>query len=474
MFNIFDIAEVHKNPLLVSEFIKIVPAFELAKHVIETKDDDKFSKLLNLKSIRDGILNSDRDDLKLVLATYGDVLELWDSKDFFKLYEKGTGFKAALFSNSNIDWYKLHEADKVEILHKSILADFEDETNKNLILTLVANPRIDRKVIANAMLGIDGFEGLPVTTRLIIAAKAIKVKPIEADHWPGKDSPDTHEIYFTNVNEAFLPMIRDAKVGMDETKFKPYLNHLLWELPFSEIDIKSEYWLSDDELEKLKNEYKTHKQFIDNYYEIKLISLNKAFEFFSDWYQDDEGYPQTTNQICRVGVPILTITSLLRNYWMQDYSHKVVSSLLTSPSLILRAAGYAVIFDNIPVESGSEKVLEFFRQYPEDTLAKWIGITNTPGFWLCDGYGSNGKFIAPHMKASGFSEKINSARNDMYQYLFLHSFSENLEKHNSMRKLDLQLRETSSKVLDKSPFTVDETKIQLPQKEKSLLHKLFN
>lgn len=474
MFNIFDNLEVHKNPLLASEFIKIVPAFELAKNAIETKDNDKFSKILNARVIKAGILNSERDDLKLVLATYGEILELWDAKDFFKLYEKGPGFKAALFSNSNIDWYQLSDADKVEILHKSLLADFDDETNKNLIFAIVNNPRTDRKVIANAMLGKDGFEAMAITTRLVIAAKAIKVKPIEADHWPGKDSPDSHEIYFSSVNEAFLPMIKDAKNGMDEVQFNQYLNHLLWELPFADLDIRSEHWLTEIELSSLKIEYTNHRDFMDNEYKIQRIALTKAFEFFADWYQESEGYPQTTRQISRVGVPILAITSLLRNYWLQDDVNEIVANLLTSPSLILRAAGYAAIFDNIPVESGSENVSEFFSRYSDNSLAKWIGITNTPGFWLCDGYGSNGKFIAPHMKASGYLEKINSAKNDMYKYLFLHSFSENLDKHNSMRRLDLLNSSLKVQGSVSTAFTIDETKLPLNKPEKSFFKKLFD
>lgn len=474
MFNIFDSSEVLKNRLLASEFIKIVPAFELAKYILENKNTDTFFDLLNIKAVKDGILDSDRDDLKLVLATYGNILELWDSKDFFKLYEKGPGFKAALFSNANTDWYQLSDGDKVEILHKTLLADFDDETNKDLIFAIVNNPRTDRQVIANAMLGIDGFEELPITTRLIIAAKAIKVKEIEAENWAGKDSPDSHEIYFSNVNEAFLPMIRNAKNEMEESKFNSYVTHLFWELPFAHLDIKSEHWLTEDELSSLKIEYTNHRTYTENYYKIKKIALAKVFDFFADWYQEDEGYPQTTGQISRVGLPILAITSMLRNYWLRDDAQEILSKLISSPSLILSAAGYATIFDNISVESESEKVSEFFNLYPEDSLAKWIGITSTPGFWLMDGYGSNSKIVAPRMNASGYFEKIQSAKNDTYKYLFLSFFSENLEKHNSMPKLDLKHHKTRAKGMESTAFTVDESKLPSNKPEKSFLQKLMN
>jgi hypothetical protein len=474
MFDIFNNLEVQKNPLLAAEFIKIVPAFDLVKHILQATDQDQFERVINNKIIQNAILDSDRDDLKLVLATYGNVLELWDSKDFLKLYEKGTGFKAALFSNSNIDWYEFDDADKVEILHKSLLADFEDETNKNLIFTIVTNPRMDRQVIANAMLGKHGFEALPVTNRLMIGAKAIKVVPIQAEYWPGKDSSDSHEIYFSEVNKAFLPMIRDAKATLDEVSFSRYLKFLYWQLPFSNIDIRPEHWLSETEVASLKIEYTNRRKFMDNEDKIHKIALAKVFDFFADWYQEDEGYPQARQQISRVGVPILAITYLLRNYWLQNDVKEIVSDLLKSQSLILRAAGYAAIFDNITVESESGEVANFFKQYPDNSLDKWIGITNTPAFWLCDRYGSNGKVIAAQIETSGYAEKINTAKNDNYKYLFLNSFIENLELHNSMTKIDLL--DLSSKVQDSfgSAFTIAETKLPLKKPEKSFLRKLLD
>lgn len=473
MFNIFENSEVHKNPLLAKEFIKIVPAFELVKHVLATTGNDRFDRILSKKAIKDGILDSDRDDLKLVLATYGDVLEFWDVKDFLKLYTKGSAFKAALFGNSTIDWYRLDEAKKVEILHTTLLADFTDETNSELIRVLVTNPRMDRKVIANAMLGRDGFEVIPITTRLQIGGYAISVEEIKADYWPGKDSPDTHEIYFSAVNEAYIRMLKDAKSEMEGVEFSKWVNHLLWQLPFADLDISSEHWLNPDEITELEEKFSS-LQYIEKYYKIKKIALLKVFDFFADWYQVDEGYPETTKQISRAGVAILAMTALLRNYWVRDDVNEIVEGLLASPSLIIRAAGYAAIFDNLSVESESEGVADFFAMYPDNSLDKWIGITNTPAFWLCDGYGSNGKVIAPHMKACGYLEKINTAKNDMYKYLFLDTFSANLDKHNSMPKLDLL--DSKSKVLEliKSPFTVDETMLPSSKPKKGFLQKLFD
>jgi hypothetical protein len=168
------------------------------------------------------------------------------------------------------------------------------------------------------------------------------------------------------------------------------------------------------------------------------------------------------------------VTSLLRNYWVKDDVREIANNLLKSSSLILRAAGYATIFNNISVERESEKVAEFFKLYPENTLEKWIGITCIPAFWLSDGYGSNGRVIAQHMKDSGYLEKIHTARDDLYKYLFLHSFSENLEMHKSLAKVDLLDSKPKVPELVTNTFTDDETKIDSLKPEKSFLKKLFN
>ena len=93
--------------------------------------------------------------------------------------------------------------------------------------------------------------------------------------------------------------------------------------------------------------------------------------------------------------------ALLRNHWIKDDLEEIVKDLLASTSLILRAAGYATIFNNISIESESVEAGDFFKQYPENSLDKWIGITNTSAFWLCDKYDSNGKIINDQMQASG-------------------------------------------------------------------------
>lgn len=475
MFDIFDNSQIQRNPLLALEFIKIVPAFELAKHILQTPNEDRFDRIINNEIIKKGIINSDRDDLKLVLATYGTVLELWDSKDFYKLYEKGIGFKAALFGNSNIDWYHLNETDNIEILHKSILADIEDEANKNLLIVIASNPRMNRQILAHAILGKNGFESLPITTRILIALRSIKVEPIESDYWPGKDSPDTHEIRFSDVNEAFLRMVKDAKNGLSEDEFSKYIGALIWDLPYADLDIHSDHWLSEDEIATLEEKYSS-LEFIVRYYKIKKTALLAVFNFFADWYEATNGYPETTKQINMAGFPILAITSLLRNYWVKDYLVELVNLLLASPSLILRAAGYAVIFNNISPESESESenAAQFFNLYPDNSLEKWIGITSTPGFWLSDRYSSNGNVIEPHMRSSGYREKIIKAKDDMYKYLFLHTFTENLKKHKSLPKFDFLESKIKEQELTITPFAIDETKISSNKSEKSFLKKLFN
>jgi hypothetical protein len=78
------------------------------------------------------------------------------------------------------------------------------------------------------------------------------------------------------------------------------------------------------------------------------------------------------------------------------------------------------------------------------------------------------------MKDSGYLEKIHTARDDLYKYLFLHSFSENLEKHKSLAKVDLLDSKPEVPEVVTNTFTDDGTKIDSKKPEKSFLRKLFD
>jgi DNA recombination protein RmuC len=43
----------------------------------------------------------------------------------------------------------------------------------------------------------------------------------------------------------------DPTGELTEEEFGPYINHLLWELPFAELDINSEHWFSSEEIANL-------------------------------------------------------------------------------------------------------------------------------------------------------------------------------------------------------------------------------
>lgn len=104
-----------------------------------------------------------------------------------------------------------------------------------------------------------------------------------------------------------------------------------------------------------------------------------------------------------------------------------------------------------------------------------MGITNTTAFWLCDGFSSLWNTIREEMSGSGYAVKIESARDDMYQYLFYAgSFTERLAAHNkTIRPSLFKPKSIASRVMS-TAFTVDESKIKSAQEPKGILGKLFN
>lgn len=484
MFNILNVKDVRENPVLAAEFIKIVPAYELARHLLEAFSSDPEHRikelLVDINVIRDGILASDRDDLKLVLATYGKVVEFWEPSALHQLAAKGPAFKAALLSNTRIDWYGLNcgvgNERANDILYDTLLADIGDPTNKSLFYAMVCNPRIDRRVIADAMRGVNRFEGLAMETRMLIGSGAIAVKEIPADFWHGKDSPDPHEIYFTQVNASFLPMLRAAKATLDEKKFGSYLTHILWKLPNAELEVRAEDWLTAEEIRSVEEKASVSSDFMDRYNHKRRAALYKVFDYFADWYDRDYGYPQTSGKISTAGVAISAMTSLMRSYAVGPGDvESIVKDMLESPHLIIRAAGYAIIFNNITVQSESTQVKSFFASYPENSLEKWMGITNTKAFWLCVGDEVLGGTIREEMAGSGYDVKIWTAHEDTYQFLFgSESYSEEIATHNKTTRPDLfKSKNVINRVVHKA-FSIDQDKIKSAEKPKGLLRKLFD
>lgn len=479
MFDIFSLNDAQENPLLAAEFIKIVPAYELAKHILKSysqKSDDGFDKLLvDLKHIRDCILASDRDDLKLVLATYGKIMDLWGETGFAQLFDKGHAFQAALFSNSRINWYYFNNDDTKKFLHSILFADRTIDVNRTLMNAMVRNPRMNRAVLADAMRGVNGFEALPMGTRLMIGAEAIGVQEIPAEMWLGKDSPDTHEIYFNCVNASLVRMIKDAKENLDAKTFNSYLTgHLLWNLPRASLDVCAEDWLTAEEIQSIVDKASESEEFMKGYERKQLAAIYKVFDYMTDWYDRDDGYPQTTALIGTASVAILTMSSLMRSYSVLHDIEKIVEEMLASPHLIIRAAGYATIFSNITVESNSSAVKSFFACYPENSLEKWMGITNTTAFWLCYGHHSLWTTIKEEMDGSGYGVKIESAHDDMYQYLFSSgSSAELLAAHNKTTRPHLfKPKNTATRGVG-AAFSVYERKLKSATDSKGLFGKLF-
>lgn len=208
----------------------------------------------------------------------------------------------------------------------------------------------------------------------------------------------------------------------------------------------------------------------------KLRSLYVIFDFFADWYDRDDGFPQEEKHINKVATAILSIDALLNNYWVRNDVQEVVDNLLSNSSLLLRSAGYAKIFNSIKIDDESKGVKDFFVAYPENSLEKWIGITCTEAFWLCLENYRLRDFLLERIEASGYSTRFETARNAMYQYIFSirSEFEVVAKKHNEkVRFVNLKPKNVVSSLLSNA-FSVDENKIkQATSAGKGLLGRLF-
>ncbi len=467
MFNIFDSKEILQNPILAKDFIKHVPAFELAKFCLNNSDIN----IIDLEPIEKGIMESSRDDLKLILATYGKLSQFLKADYIVELFKLDGGHKAALLGNPKINWYNFD--DRIAgILQNILLCDPTVRDVGELRRLMINNPRMDRKLIANAMRGEGAFQALEQVDRLIIGSEAISVTEIPAENWIGKDSPDTHELHFSKPNEAFLPLLKMVKEHSTSDDFEGYLSNIvIWKIVNSKLDIDTKDWLPSDQIKPFN--YETYVQDIRDE---KLRSLRLVFDFFADWHDRDDGFPQEEKHINKVATAILAIDALLNNYWVRNDVQDVVDGLLLHPSILLRSAGYAIIFNSINIDEDGKGVKEFFSSYPENSLEKWMGITCTQAFWLyCENYRIR-DFLMEKVEASGYSPRFETARNAMYQYIFdvRSEFAVAAKNHNDKFKfINLKPRSAISTILGNA-FSVDEGKIkQAKDSGKGLLGRFF-
>jgi hypothetical protein len=467
MFNIFDPVEILANPLLAKDFIKHVPAFELANFCLKNANNS----VIDLDPIEKGIMESDRDDLKLILATYGKLSQFLKADYIVELFKLDGGHKAALLGNSRINWYNFDDRIS-EILKNILLCDPSVRDAVELRELMIKNPRMDRRLISNAMRGEGDFESLSLVVRLAIGAQAIDVDEIPAENWIGKDSPDAHELHFSKPNVAFLPLLKKVKEHISEDDFNFCLSNIvIWKIVNSKLDIETKDWLPSDQIKPFN-----YETYLEDARAEKLRSLQLILNFFADWYDRDNGFPQEEKYINKVSTAILAIDALLNNYWVRNDVQEIVDGLLSHPSVLLRSAGYAKIFNSIKIDEEGKGIKDFFSSYPENSLEKWMGITCTEAFWLCCENYQLREFLLEKVEASGYSARFETARNSMYQYIFSirSEFGAAAKNHNEKFKfINLKPKGAISAILSNT-FSVDEEKIkQATNAGKGLLGRIF-
>ncbi len=379
MFNIFDVQSIKSNPILANSYILLVPAFELTKLII---DDSKNAEILDQLSIIKGILDSNNDDLKLVLATYSTLGGWIDSvRHILELYEKGEAYRAALFGNSRIDWYYgnaiLEDTDN-SIIGREICED------GNHLATICRNPRMDRRVIATAIRGLEQFSKLSVEKRAEIAYLTMDVKEIESEQYVGKDRADKNELYFHDPIKALLPFLKDIFLQSGRDEFEKIVANWLWKIVNIQIEIDVQDWIVVEASVDPQDQKYTAS---DNYLDTHRVKWHASFSSVVNFLDDTtkalvDEFPKKQEDYALAVFPSVVLSHLLKSYWAKPKIEEYLKQLLTHPNWSIRAAYYASVFGVTHITESGEMMANFFQTYELDKAEKWVGVTSTKLFQL--------------------------------------------------------------------------------------------
>lgn len=204
-----------KNELVLGQIAASLSASELLAMFSEAAVDEPH--VLDRPAFVDSILKGGDNDKLLILAKYmggGRGLRGGVSGDsILELAKVSKVHRCALLANERIDWYgecAFHNGVKDELLVPVLAAG--DETTQ----AAVGNPRMARDLVAKAIRGHGPFANLGLERRVGIALKSLEPDYIDSPNYPGKDSPESNEMYFLDPNKAFLVLLRELFASADE------------------------------------------------------------------------------------------------------------------------------------------------------------------------------------------------------------------------------------------------------------------
>jgi hypothetical protein len=387
MFNIFDVQSIRSNPILAKSFIRLVPAYELTKIIL---DDNKNAAILDELVIINGILESNNPDLQLVLAAYSTLGGWTDCVDnILKLYEKGEDYRAAVFGNSRIDWYYGNSifidtaSSSLKEVGISIVAKEICENGSHLV-TICRNPRMDRRLLATAIRGLEQFSKLSIEKRVEIAYLAMDVEELESEQYVGKDKPDQNEIHFDKPIKALLPFLKEIFERNDGDVFQKIVMNWLWKIANIQFEIDAQDW---NEVEIIIDSLEPKRKTSNDIFEANRAKWHTAFShvvmFLSDTTKSlPDEFPKTQRDYALAVLPSIVLSSLLKSYWNRPKIREHLDELLKHPNWTIRAAYYSSVFGVTQITKSGDAIYEFFKKYELDVAEKWVGLTSTKLFQL--------------------------------------------------------------------------------------------
>lgn len=406
MFDIFNSNHVEENPILAEKFIQYVLPTELMQYAISHPSPNIFS----LKPIVNGILSSDNEGLKLVLAACGDF---FDDSEFAieKLHSISDATKAALYSNSSINWYHFNVFNK-EFKNSYFTQDFFKDDGLSSVL--LRNPRMDRGLIADVIRGRGVYEGLNIDVRIRCLYLSVDVNEIESEHWDGKDMPDDNELDFDKPIKSFLPLMREALSDSNSQIAQQFCNSFLWKLDQIELDYDDRDWV-----ESSYDVNANSLQRMDSMFADRKNALTKIFEFL-DSVTAEIAYeiPEEGRNRVSILLTLSIVRSLSKSYRFQKCIEDNPAFSLEHSNWIIRASYYNYLFERIQFGNDQKELEVFLKYYEKNPLEVLLGISFGYHLALWREYTHFEDFVLDPLNESEYIDEIESLHNDYLKYLF--------------------------------------------------------
>jgi len=200
-----NIEQLLESPAVLSEIIANISTETFLEMFANAQVDQPHP--LDNEEILKGLASRKDIGKLLVAARYAHFDDFPNTDLMLTIANTSFAHKCALLANSRARWDSVFVSNRganALLLKQSLLAD--DASTR----AFLGNPRANRRLIADAIRGKEGFSQLSLETRLRYGYEALRVDYIDSPNYPGKDSPDSNEMDFDKPREAFLAVLREV------------------------------------------------------------------------------------------------------------------------------------------------------------------------------------------------------------------------------------------------------------------------